>query len=71
MSDEQIVMMTREEWERRFAARLVEVAGITDDEAAQYATVAADENLAANGQEWLDPEDDADVELSYWGEDGV
>jgi hypothetical protein len=56
--------MTREEWERRFAARLVEAGGLTDESAAQCAKAAADENLEFNGDEWLDPEDDADVELS-------
>jgi hypothetical protein len=26
---------------------------------------AAEENVEQNGDEWLDPEDDADVEISY------
>ncbi len=58
--------MTREEWTRRYAARLKEVAGIPDETAMQLAHVGADENFANNGDEWLDPEDDADVEMSYW-----
>jgi hypothetical protein len=62
--------ITREEWERRYAARLIEVSGIEAEKAQEFATTAATENLRNNGDEWLDPEDDADVELSYWENDG-
>lgn len=62
--------MTREEWERRYAAQLVSAGGLAEHVAAESATIAADENLRDNGDEWLDPEDDADVEMSYWEDDG-
>ena len=57
--------MTREEWERRFAARLVEGSGIGIKLAGAIAQRAASQNLEMNGDEWLDPEEDADVEMSY------
>ncbi len=60
----------REEWTRRYANRIMEVAGWDDAEAMHVAEVAASENLADNGNEWLDPEEDADVEMSYWENDG-
>jgi hypothetical protein len=62
--------MTRTEWELRFANRLVERGGLELAQAIQCASNAADENLEMNGDEWLDPEDDADVEMSYWENDG-
>lgn len=58
--------MSREEWERRYAARLMEAGGMDEVPAIQCAKEAADLNLVDNGDEWLDPEDDADVEMSYW-----
>ena len=61
--------MTRAEWEQRFAVRILEVSGTTPEHAADCAATAAAENLRDNGDEWLDPEDDADVEMSYWDDD--
>lgn len=61
--------MTREEWERRFADRIKEVSGLEEQQAVEVARIAAEQNLADNGDEWLDPEDDADVEMSYWDDD--
>ena len=62
--------MTREEWTRRYAARLVEVSGIEQTRADEFAEIAALQNIEFNGDDfWLDPEDDADVELSYWEND--
>lgn len=63
--------MTRDEWEERFSARIVDAGGFLKVQADEMARTAADENLASNGDEWLDPEDDADVELSYMAEDHV
>lgn len=67
--------MTREEWTRRFAARIREVAGLDEDESISVANAAADEHErnereAGGTVDWLDPEDEADVELSYWTDDG-
>lgn len=62
--------MPRAEWERRYAARLMEAGGMPEIAAIQCAKEAAEQNLEFNGDEWLDPEDDADVEMSYWEHDG-
>lgn len=62
--------MTREEWTKRFAAHIVSRAGWDEKSARECADTAAQENFQCNGDEWLDPEDDADVEMSYWDDDG-
>jgi hypothetical protein len=61
--------VARAEWTRRYAARLMEAGGVEEIPAIQMAEAAA-ENFNYNGDEWLDPEDDADVEMSYWENDG-
>lgn len=61
--------MTREEWTRRYANRMKEVAGLSEEDAMECANNAAEDNLQQNGDEWLDPEDDADCEMSYWTDD--
>lgn len=60
--------MTREEWTNRYAARIKECSGADDAFAHECAETAAVENLNSNGDVWLDPEDDADDEMSYWGD---
>lgn len=62
-------VLTRAEWERRYAAHLMKVGGVSEIPAIQMAQGAAQENFDNNGDEWLDPEDDADVEMSYWEND--
>lgn len=71
---EQTQALTRDEWITRFAARIREVAGMDEAEATQVATTAADEHEQNEREfggtiDWLDPEDDADVEMSYWTDD--
>lgn len=66
--------LTRDEWVRRFADRIKEVAEWPEDDAMKCASVAAEEHernerAAGNSIDWLDPEDEADVEMSYWCED--
>jgi hypothetical protein len=61
--------LTREEWTRRFAARMMEVGGVLEHAAMDMAVAAAAENLEYNGDEWQDPEDDADDEMSFWEND--
>ncbi len=76
-------VITRAEWERRYAARIMERAGWTAEQAAEAARVGADEyerneRAARNVVAWQDkseygansPEDDADEEMSYWTDDG-
>lgn len=62
--------MTRVEWTRRFADRIKEYAGWNEVEAMACAEASAEVNLQNNGDEWFDPEDDADVEMSYFDNDG-
>lgn len=62
--------MTREEWERRYATQLIDKGGMSPERAYESADEAAKQNFANNGDEWLDPENDADVEMSYWDDDG-
>ena len=61
--------MTREEWTRRFADRIKDVAQWDEYSAMACAEAAAEQNQELNGDEWLDPEDDADVEMSYFSDD--
>jgi hypothetical protein len=61
--------MSREEWERRYADHLSAKGGMPANLAIESAHEAAKENLRNNGDEWLDPEDDAEVEMSYWEDD--
>lgn len=63
--------LTREEWLRRFADRIKEVAGWDDADAMSNALAAADthehnERACGNSINWMDPEEDADCEMSYW-----
>ncbi len=60
------VPMTREEWMRRYAARMVTIGGMGRDVADEAAKAAAD---SAEDDEWLDPEESADEEMSYWTDD--
>ena len=66
--------LTREEWLRRFADRIKEVAGWDDADAMSNALAAADthehnERACGNSINWMDPEEDADCEMSYWDDD--
>ena len=67
--------MTSEEWTRRFAARIQEQAGWSEEAAMQCAQAAAEshdymERNSGREPQWLDPEDAADDEMSYWEDDG-
>ena len=62
--------LTREQWTRRFADRIKARAGWDEASAMACAEASAEVNLQNNGDEWLDPEDDADVEISYFDNDG-
>lgn len=59
--------MTREEWIRRFADRVKAMSEISEEEAMESAKSCAD---TAEDDEWLDPEEAADTEMSYWDDDG-
>lgn len=61
--------MTRAEWTRRFAARIKEVCEWDDASALACAEASAEQNLENIGDEWLDPEEEADVEISYFEND--
>lgn len=66
--------MTRIEWERRYAARVRKRAGWTHEESVEAARVGAegwerDERGCGNAVEWINPEDAADEEMSYWDDD--
>ena len=66
--------MPRAEWIRRFADRIKAVAEWPEGDAISCATVAAEEHernerAAGNTIDWMDPEDEADVEMSYWDDD--
>jgi len=80
---DQLGAISRAEWERRYAARIRQRAGWTEEEAAEAARVGADEyerneRAAHNVVTWQDktvagansPEDEADEEMSYWEDDG-
>lgn len=68
-SMEGLGVIERAEWQRRFAARIVQVCGWDAASAAASAKAAAEQNYENNGDEWLDPEDEADVEISYMEDD--
>lgn len=82
-SSEGLGSISRAEWERRYAARVRQRAGWTEEEAAEAARDGADEyerneRAAGNVLTWQDktgagansPEDEADEEMSYWSNDG-
>lgn len=82
MSATNLGVITREEWVRRYAARIVERAGWTQQEADDAAFTGADEfaryEMKAQGfVVWWGgpskcdntPEDAADEEMSYWTDD--
>lgn len=60
--------MTREEWTKRYAQRIFEVGGFDAESAMNCAETGACENFSENGDVWLDPEEAADIEMSYWEE---
>lgn len=75
--------ITREEWQRRYAARIMEKAGWPEHAAIEAGKVGAEEyerneRAAGNAVTWhgadtgmLDsPEECADEEMSYWEDDG-
>lgn len=70
-----VEQLTREEWMRRYAARVMEGAS-WDERPAMLAAKAAAEGEEAEAAEegravsWVDPEDAADIEMSYWTDDG-
>ena len=66
--------MTREEWERRYAARVMEVADMPEQQAMEIARIGSEvyeeqEGGAVNWAEAECPEDMADDEMSYWEND--
>lgn len=60
--------MTRDEWTRRYAARVWEL-GVNEPLATQVAEIGA-QVQAENGDPWEDPEHYANDEMSYWDDDG-
>ena len=67
--------LTREEWIRRYAARVMEAASWDERPAMMAAQAAAeseerDASEEGRAVEWKDPEDAADSEMSYWTDDG-
>lgn len=72
--------ITREEWVRRYAARIEERIHCGDKQSLEVAEVGASSEedmcrISGKPVEWLDepgltPEDAADDELSYWDDDG-
>ena len=76
-------VITRAEWESRYAAQVRKRAGWTHEEAAECARVGAEayeeqERGCGNAVVWWGgpsgadntPEDQADEEMSYWTDDG-
>lgn len=71
-------IITRDEWTRRYATRIHELAGWAMEEAAEAARVGADmleqEGEApwwgSPGEAYNTPEDEADEEMSCWTNDG-
>jgi hypothetical protein len=76
-------VITRAEWEARYAAQVRKRAGWTHEEAAECARVGAEtyeeqERSFGNEVMWWGgpsgalntPEDEADEEMSYWDDDG-
>ena len=63
--------MTRVEWVRRWAERFESQTGFNADDLAEIAASAEEDTARYVGREpvWEDPEDAADEELSYWGDD--
>lgn len=76
-------VIPREEWERRYAARIMERAGWPEHAAIEAGRVGAEEferneREAGNAVVWRGapvgrfetPEEQADEEMSYWEDDG-
>ncbi len=66
--------LTRDEWMRRYAARVMERAGWAERPAIVVSRASADteeEEARADGRApaWVDPEGAADSEMSYWTDD--
>lgn len=79
----ELVVISREEWERRYADRMHAVSGCGPEFAKEAARVGAEEHernerAAGNAVAWCGapvgrletPEEQADEEMSYWEDDG-
>lgn len=77
------VLITREQWEKRYSKRIMDCAGWDQESADQAASAGAEqhsmnERAAGNSVAWyggprglsLTPEEQADEEMSYWEDDG-
>lgn len=67
--------LTRDEWMRRYAARVMERAGWEEHQAIHASRAAAeafkqDELAVGNALAWEAPEEAADEEMSNWTDDG-
>lgn len=84
MTDCECGVITREEWERRYAARIMERAGWPEHAAIDAGRVGAEEyergeREAGNVVVWSgiatgffsSPEECADEEMTYWDDDGL
>ena len=63
--------MTRDQWLRRYAERMIDKAQVDAGEAAALSRDAAETQIADNGRNpamWANPAAAADEELSYWAE---
>jgi hypothetical protein len=62
--------VTRDEWCAQFAQRMAERSDMAPQEAAAYAANMADsqreETASADPDEWEDPAELCDIEMSYW-----
>lgn len=83
VSSTELGVISREEWVRRYAARIMEKAAWAEDAATMAAEAGAeeyerDERAAGDAVVWWGgpngahntPEDQADEEMSYWTDDG-
>lgn len=79
----ELVVISRDEWQRRYAARIMECAGWPERAAIEAARVGAEEHeryerQAGNAVSWIGgpvgrletPEEQADEEMSNWEDDG-
>jgi hypothetical protein len=59
--------VSKEEWMRRYKARFIQVAQLTDQEANDVASAVTFEEASEDFED--DPEGAADSEMSYWEEE--
>ncbi len=61
-------VLTKEQWLERCTSRFMSTGGMSQADAKDFAEAQFEASCTGNASEWPIPEESADEDMSYWGE---